>query len=352
MLQNSGVSVVRDESPLTPEYLPDKLLGREEAVTEISSCLAPALSRRKPIHVWIHGPSGSGKTAAARLATRRLGKASSATTAYASCWRYRSFYSVLDALTTDLHVLRAEEQRTAARLRRLERHLGADPCIIVLDDLDIPAVGEREDMLYSLAGIGKVGLICISASEKALLELSQRVRARLNPRVIVLKPYSSGEISAILMERAQLALTPGSWTKNALARIAELSSGSATLAIEILRAAAYAAEVEHERTIRPSHIREGRSRCLAACERSLTAGLTPHHVLLWKLVRKEGRIPSGKLRRTYVALCRAQMVAPIAPRTYSKYISHLTRIGIVQPVAREGGSRIFEAGTAMPTQCP
>jgi Cdc6-like AAA superfamily ATPase len=269
-----------------------------------------------------------------------------------SCWRYRSFYSVLDALTTDLHVLRAEEQRTAARLRRLEKHLGADPCIIILDDLDVPAVREREDMLYSLAAIGKVGLICISASEKAVLELSQRVRARLNPRVIVLKLYSSGEIAEILLERAQLALAPGSWTEGVLARIAELSSGSATIAIEILRASAYAAEVQHDRKIRPCHIREGRSTSLAACERSLTAGLTPHHVLLWKLVRKEGKIPSGKLRRTYVARCRAHKVAPIATRTYSKYVSHLTRIGMIQPVGHDHGSRVFQASMAALPQCP
>jgi len=349
MAQNSVGPVVKDELPLTPEYVPDRLSGREQAVAEISSCLAPAASQRKPIHVWIHGASGSGKTAAARLAVMRLGRACPA--AYVSCWTCRSFYAVLDALTADLHVLRAEEQRKAVRLRRLERHLGAAPCIIILDDLDLPAASEREDMLRSLASIGKVGLICISNSRKALLRLSEHVAARLNPRVVAFKPYAPEEILSILEERAQLALAPGTWTKAGLARIAELSCGSASLAIEILRAAAYAAEAGHEVCIRPAHIRDGRSRILADCEKSLAAGFTPHHALLWRLVREEGRIPYGNLRKAYLARCRAYKVTPIAGRTYSKYVSHLTGVGAILPAGRTRGSRTFLPAAHVPTHC-
>lgn len=349
MVRSADGPVIADIAPLTPEYLPDRCIGRDRTVEEIAPCLAPARRRRKPIHVWIYGPPGSGKTVAARAAVRQTEKRAPVATSHVSCWRHRSFYSVLDAIITELRVLRAEEQRTAARLRRLEKHLGDGPCVVILDDLDLPSVREREDIVYSLASIGKVGLVCISHSERALLGIQQQVRARLNPQVIGLKAYSAEELVSILEERAMLALKPRSWNKATLSRIAGVSDGSASLAIEVLRAAAYAAEADGQDRISARHVDKARSKSLSARDERIASGLTSHHVALWKLVRTSQRIPSGRLRSAYVARCREANVRPIAPRTYTKYISHLTRAGLIQPVGREGGSRVFMPGGSAPS---
>ncbi len=346
MFRNAESSIVKGPDPLTADHVPEKLVARQEVVKEIARSLEPALSRRKPVHVWIHGPAGSGKTTVARSPSDRMRKSDSILTAYVSGWRYRTFYSVLDSLTTQLHVLRAEEQRTAARLHRLEKHLGETPCIIILDDLGLVTLREREDMLHSLAGIANVGLICISASEKALLELDRRVRARLNPRVIMLKPYTSDEITQILEERASLALVRGSWHRRTLSSIAKISEGNAALAVEILRAAAYAAEAAGKKTIRPAHIRQAKSRSLTFQEGATFSNLTPHHIDLCKLIRKKKRIPSDRLHKAYLSRCRGRGVRPVAPRTYSKYISGLINSGLIRTVGRDGGSRVFAPSQA------
>jgi len=59
MFRDAGGSIVCSEEPLTPEYLPDKLPGREQTIADIARSLTPALSHRKPIHIWIHGPPGT-----------------------------------------------------------------------------------------------------------------------------------------------------------------------------------------------------------------------------------------------------------------------------------------------------
>jgi len=347
MSQNGEGSIIRNLEPLTPDYLPENLPGREEAVEQIVQCLRPALSRRKPLHVWLYGPPGSGKTAAARLAAGKVREKSALPVAYISCWRHRSFYSVLDALITEFRVLRAEEQRTAARLNKLERHLGSDPCIIILDDLDIAPLREREDMVYSLAGIGNAGLVCISMSEKALHELRQRVQARLNPKVVRLDSYTDREIVRMLKDRAKLSLAPGSWDKRALEQIGGLSEGSATLAIEVLRASAYAAEIERDRKIGVSHVAGARSRSLKSAGENLAADLTPHHAALYAIVRKERKIPSRDLQKKYLERCRESKVSPVARRTYTKYLSSLIRAGFVRTVGSNGGSRVFEVNPAV-----
>ena len=168
MVQSADGRIVKDAESLTPDYLPEKLVGRQHVVGEIRRSLTPALARRKPLHVWISGPTGSGKTAAARRAVEDIRDGRAITTSRVSGWRHRTFYSVLDAITSDLRILRAEEQRTAARLKKLEKHLGSDPAIILLDDLDLMNPRERADAVYSLAGVASVGLICISVSEKAV----------------------------------------------------------------------------------------------------------------------------------------------------------------------------------------
>lgn len=346
MFHNSQDSIIRNLEPLTPDYLPERLTGREKPVDEILQCLTPALARRKPIHVWVCGPSGSGKTAAVRFAVEMIREKSAIPIAYVSGWRHRSFYSVLDALTTGLRVLRAEEQRTAARLQRLEKHLGQDPCIIILDDLDLATRRDREDMIYSLAGIGNVGLICISTSDKPIAELEQRVRVRLNPKAIRLTAYSTGEIATILEERAALALIPGTWDSCTLTQIAKLSEGSAALAVEILRAAAHAAETARVDRITASHIKSAKSDSLEACSQGIVADLSPHHAELYGIIRKHDRISSDTLRKTYAQRCRSSRVAPVARRTYSKYLASLISAGLVRTVGTASGARVLAIGTA------
>ena len=97
------------------------------------------------------------------------------------------------------------------------------------------------------------------------------------------------------------------------------------------------------------HVDKARSKSLVANEERVATGFTPHHVALWKLVRRSRRVPSGKLCSVYVARCKEANVRPIAPRTYSKYISHLTRAGLIRPVGRNGGSRVFTPGANIPS---
>ena len=48
---------------LLPDYVPERLIGRDEQIRQVASALSSALSGDKPHNVFIYGKTGVGKTA-------------------------------------------------------------------------------------------------------------------------------------------------------------------------------------------------------------------------------------------------------------------------------------------------
>ena len=183
---NSGEArILVNPNVLEEDHLPDRMLHSKDRIAEIEGYLSPVLKKQKPLHLWLYGDPGTGKTATARYILEKLQRKSAVKGLYVNCWQHESLYSILDYITAELRILRAEEQRTAKKLEKFQQYIKDEPFLLILDEMDKPAPKERSSIIYTFCCLPKVGLINISNSCDSLFELDARVRSRLNPVLVV-----------------------------------------------------------------------------------------------------------------------------------------------------------------------
>jgi cell division control protein 6 len=296
---------------------------------QIEDCLAPARVGRKPTHTWLHGDPGSGKTAAAKSFLTRLRQQTGISFVAVNCWERGTLYGILDQAITELKIFRAEEHRASVKLERLKRHLGSRCLVFLLDEIDRISPRDRSAILYSLDAIGNTGLICVSNAIYPLYDLEERVRSRINPRIISFARYSRAELAAVLTDRAHAALAPEACPTTIVNRIASLSSGDARVAIQTLRNAAEAAERVGHEAIALSDVAAGWHDSQRVKAAQMLVNLTEDHRMLHKLTAPKTDVLSTELWEAYLQLCSQGNRRPIAPRTFSEYLNQLVRLGLL-----------------------
>jgi cell division control protein 6 len=337
--------LVTDPDVLSESHLPLELHARDDQARDVALCIRPIAEGRKPMNCWLHGKPGAGKTALARTILRKLETETGIRGVYINCWENPTFFSVLERISSELRMLGAEKLSTAFKLERLKKHLARSRVVIVLDEIDQPPPKERNAILYNLADIPTVGLVCACNSQHTYFSLEERVKSRLNPARVHFAEFTAEELFFILDRRARNALAPGTSTESLLRTIAELSDGDARIAVQTLKNAAYLAEREGQEAIGEQHVHRAWHSAKEVNKTYLLRKLTDHHRLLYDLIEKNPGILSGDLWRLYLKTCNARKIAPIAVRTYSDYCNNLAELGLVQAkrAAIQGKVREFSA---------
>ncbi len=311
------------------DYIPPDIPAREPHIRELQLALSPALERKKPVHSWLFGRPGAGKSVTARYMLRQIEK-EGVEGLYINCFEYRTFFSVMDKIIRELRLLGAEKLDTSYKLERFARYVGKKPFILILDEIDRVMKKERETAIYNLSTIGNVGLILACNSELVYFGLDERVKSRLNPIRIEFRPYSIGDLSYIIRQRAEYAVCPYAWGENVLEKIAELSEGDARIAMRTLKSACELAEKEGRGKILSRHIKEGWGKAKELKKDYMLNKLTYHHRILHDLIKKRDGILSGELWISYLEECKNKGLKPVAQRTFCKYIRNLKDFGLIQ----------------------
>lgn len=113
------------------------------------------------------------------------------------------------------------------------------------------------------------------------------------------------------------ALAPDTYDEEMLRTISGLADDDARIAIQTLKNAAYLAEKDNRKKIRPVDVRRAWNAAKDLKKTYLLHKLTDHHRLIFELVAKNKKILSGDLWRVYLKTCSAKKIKPIAVRTYS-----------------------------------
>ncbi len=329
-MQSGGTSgVVRDADALD-DFLPGMtLVGRETQMATLLKCLSPAVRGTRPVQVWIAGPPGSGKTLLATHALEQLRRPQEVSAAYVNCWRSKSQHGVVESIVRELRLLGAEKIDTQFKLERLKQHIAGRTLLVVLDEIDMLSSPDRARVLYSLMELGRIGAVCISNSGSAFFELDGRVRSRLSPHILTLEGFEEAALVSILADRARRALHDGTWDMQALERIARLAAGDARVAIRTLRRGAQLAELDRHETLRVGHVERGWTEVVALEESYLLGKVTEHHRLVYAIIKRAGSIESSNARTRYVETCAEMGLTPVAPRTFSKYVTQLAQLNLI-----------------------
>src|SRR3989338_10573780 len=67
-----GNTIFRDKGALSPHYVPETLLYRDEEIRKIMVCLAPVLKNQKAKNLFVYGKSGTGKTVSTKHVLDKL----------------------------------------------------------------------------------------------------------------------------------------------------------------------------------------------------------------------------------------------------------------------------------------
>jgi Cdc6-like AAA superfamily ATPase len=307
-------------------YLPPKLQGREELVYKIIRHVSSPIKQ----NILLYGKTGTGKTAIVRYALSRLEQCNNTHTAYVGCFKTKTAYSIFDHLLQDLRILRAETRSTDYKARRLAEAMKGRFLVVALDEIDRLPLGEMELVLHELSEIKNIAIICVGEDKLALAALNPSIGSRVSPVILEACEYTKSQLGEILAERAEAGLDSGSWNQNILNEIALASSGNARVAIQTMRSAAHIAECEGQSVLKSHHVQEGIIAAQHIRREYKLNSLTPHHQLLYQVIKEEKNKCLFELEIGFRARCIERGLKPVSRRSFYRFSEALRKVKLVR----------------------
>jgi len=337
----SESKIFKNESILSPEYLPELLPHREQQIKHLADNLLPAAEKKMPQNTFLFGPPGVGKTASARFVFREFGDYSGVRTVYINCWDYRTVNAVFTKISLDLgkfvqrRGLSKDEilEKAIESCNKLDRSL-----IICLDEVD-QLVFHDESALYDLLRINQyvkntVGLVFISNNEFVFSRLEPRVRSSLNVEELEFKPYSLAEMRDILQERAGLALAA---VESAVVLLAAnhaiQNGGDVRIGLECLIKAGRLAEKENSSRVSVAHMKEILPTVRPVKPEILKERIGLDEKTILQILEEKKKIFTDELYSAYSG----RIEYPVGERRFRDFLSHLAAVGLIKIADRKRG---------------
>jgi len=348
-----------DRAVLAPEYVPDRLVGREEELANVEYALNPMIFGREPDDMLIHGPPGVGKTACAKYSARRQTQYASeqglaAGWAYVDCLYTSTAAGVARTVATQFN----EREETGVEvpdsglstgeyLDRLRAVLDAryDAAVITLDRVDHLGgdVGTVVDGGTDPAQC-VVSHICIVDDETGgdTGEPDDPVRGALGTTEQSFDRYDAEDLTGILRDRRD-AFVEGALERRTLDRAAELAAGDAMKAIATLRVAGERVREGGGTTVGPADVAAATDRVDHIRLRDTLSALSEHSRLVVRaladLSREHGpgAFRTARVYDAYAERCREQGRRPRTDRRVLDFLGEHARLGVTEQRSHWGG---------------
>lgn len=375
----SGNKIFAERNALSPHFVPEILLYRENEVRRMMLALAPITKGEKGKNVFLYGKTGSGKTSSARFVLSKLEpyKANGVFCTYMNCRVYDSRYKVLQKILSELKphfsktghsfTLLYEElinwieqgARTtdASTGQPKSRHV-----VLLLDEIDL--VDDLDNLVYTLTRTnddlhlrGTLSIIGISNKVNFKSKLDARSLSSLCEEEIVFQPYNAEQLSAILRDRCKLAFQPNTVDESAInlaSAIAASENGDARYALLLMLRAAELAEARDLSTISDKEVEDARKMADEDKAFEIISTLPEHQRLVLyalaglaedvhykKLVEDGGEklYPSGEVYERYASQSKRSGRTPRSSRWYREYVTELESLGLLNAVSSGKGVR-------------
>ncbi len=363
----SGAKIFNDRDFLSPHFVPQEILHRDEQVTQIAHIVLTALKGGTPSNILMYGTTGTGKTAAVKYVARKLNqqcqerKERAPLFLYLNCQEINTTYRIMaqicnmlnpdepvpfTGLPTDALLVKVTE--------RLEKSCAGTVCFVVLDEVDVLVKKTGDETLYHLSRMNaqlqsaKIAIIGISNELNFKDLLSSRVLSSLSEEEILFPPYNAGELGDILAARAERSFQPGILEDAVVPLCAALAAkeyGDARKALALLRRAGELAERKGKQMVTEDLVYLAQEDMSRDCvEDFLSRSPLQLRIVLLAvyLLQKHGieSIRTGEVYATYCELYRwVEKDTPLTLRRVTQLIKELNLIGILETKTRSEGRR-------------
>jgi len=337
--------LIKNENVLLPEFLPDRLPGREREIEDIAYNFKFALNGRKPENLLIYGPPGTGKSAVLKYVIGQLEEFSGKVRiAYINCWHMGTRYGVLGEVARMVGYISPVRggavEDIISRTAEIAKKKGLF-VVVVLDELDRLVASGHGDVLYDISRMNevygaKISVVGIVNDFQLVMGLDPRIRSSVVNKDIEFKAYTAPQLKQILLERARLAFT--NFDDDAIGLIAAHAynnNGDARLGISLLLSAGRIGEKRGLDRLTVECAKE------AAAQKSFVPKVEKAEVVLGDvekriivLLKERGEIKSGELYGK---------MKEINERTLRNHLAKLEESGIItiEEVVGKGKTRII-----------
>lgn len=341
-------SVFRDESALSPEFLPDMLPFRETQIKQVADNIAPSGDSRRGQNTFIFGPPGIGKTATMKFIFRQFEEEfPQIKTIYINCWDFNTSIAVMSKITIDLGVFVSRRglgrdeinQRFIEALKKSGRNI-----VVCLDEVD-QLIAKDSGALYDLLRVNQytdvgVTLVMISNDEHIFSKLESRVLSSLSKDDVEFKPYKIGEMKSILEDRAKVAFKSVDRAAVLLAaNHAVQKGGDVRVGLQCLQKAGRLAQKSDGSRLSVGHVKEAIVDVKNPKSEIVKKKISENEKILVNIVNKHGPMSFTELYEKY---CR-KVENPVSVRMVQDYVKHLSGSKMIKLSERKvGGKRIVQ----------
>lgn len=248
-------SLIRDDVPLSYDYLPKVLPYREKEQRKFALAIKPLLNEQNGRNLFIYGAPGIGKTAACRNVVRELEETTDdVIPLYINCWKQNSAFKILLEICNQLGIRLIAQQKTSELWDKIKVVVNKKSIVFVFDEID--KLNDFDVVYMILEDIYRKSVFLITNYKSKVEELDERIMSRLNPEFVEFKSYNKDETRGILSERLSYAFYPNVWEDGAFMLVAEKTAqlGDIRQGLFFMREAAHIAEEKAARKIAAEHV--------------------------------------------------------------------------------------------------
>lgn len=358
-------TLFNNKTVLLSSFTPDKLLHRENEISQVSYILAPVLKGFKPNNIFIYGTCGTGKTICTNFVLNQLLKVSKKSknnikTIYVNCkmkktadTEYRLFAQFLrelgecvpdTGLPTDV-VIRKFFEAADSKKQNI---------IIILDEIDNLVKKVGDDFLYNLTRASTelknatISIIGITNDLSFRDNLDLRIKSSLSEEEILFKPYDATQLKDILTGRVSEGFKNGvinDFVLNKAAALAAQEHGDARRALDLLRVAGELAERSGDMTITEEHIDTAHKKIdQDRVVETIKTQPSQSQAVLYAVIRlgekrkaatnnngkwHDSRLLTGDVFEAYKEICEKNSLNVLTQRRVSDLIAELDMLGII-----------------------
>jgi cell division control protein 6 len=354
-------TIIRDGGKLSFEYVPKKLVHREEQMRRLETLFRPLAEEGRPCSAFLAGSVGTGKTVTARrfcedMRDHCASKGKAVESIHINCRIKNTEHSIIH------HILRHYDQghpdrgfSAADMLRalRLKIESSSRPLVVVLDEVDVLLKNSNRDIIYQLSRFNEdmrppasVSLIMISQYSMAdkIDEASASSFKRAN--TVKFDRYTRDELRDIIEARAEEALVSEAMSPDVMDLLADIARefGDARLAIELIEKAAAIAEEGDAGRITADDARSANAMIYSNVSESKLIDLDMKRRLallaIARAMKKDSAVSITAAERTYAVVCEEYDQAARKHTQFWTYVQDMEKMGLLETTVRneaEGG---------------